>query len=184
MPSLATYIGSMPEQLGGAGDRRADRDVGLAHRHRDAGRARQLVQHGRHAAAGGVAHAAQAAPAASSSASAAGQSERVSELDLGVELELAAGEHDRGAVLADRAATRGRRSPGSQRRGRERRARSSTWPIPVVQMYIPSAWPRSTTLVSPVMISTPAAAAAAAIASTSARSDVGVSPSSRTSAER
>ena len=42
-------------------------------------RARQLVEHGRDAAAGRVAHAAQSSPAASSSASTAGHSERVSD---------------------------------------------------------------------------------------------------------
>ena len=44
-----------------------------------------------------------AGPAASSSASTAGHSERVSDSIVGVELELAAGQHDRRAVLADRA---------------------------------------------------------------------------------
>ena len=46
-------------------------------------------------------------------------------------------------------------------------------------MYIWSAWPRSTTLVSPVTISTPAARAAAAMASTSARRTSAANPSSR-----
>ncbi len=42
-------------------------------------------------------------PAAPSSASAAGHSERVSDSTRGVEVELAAGQHDRRAVVADRA---------------------------------------------------------------------------------
>ena len=50
-----------------------------------------------------------------------------------------------------------------------------------MQTYISSAWPRSTTLVSPATISTSAAAAAAAIASTSARSTSAPRPSSRIS---
>ncbi len=48
--------------------------------------------------------------------------------------------------------------------------------------YMPSAWPRSTTLVSPATTDTPAAAAAAAMASTSAWRSPAASPSSRTSA--
>ena len=48
-------------------------------------------------------------------------------------------------------------------------------------MYMASAWPRSTTLVSPATICTPAASAARAMASTSARSSSAGSPSSSTS---
>ena len=51
--------------------------------------------------------------------------------------------------------------------------------MPLVHRYIPSAAPRSTTLVSPPTISTPAARAAAAIASISARRTAASSPSSR-----
>ena len=90
------------EQLAGAGDRGRDRHGGLADEHRDARGARELVEHGGDAAAGGVAHA-RATPPAPSSASTAGHSERVSDSIVGVELELAAREHDRRAVLADRA---------------------------------------------------------------------------------
>ena len=61
-------------------------------------------------------------------------------------------------------------------------ARGSSTPTPVVQTYILSAWPRSTTLVSPVTICTPAASAARAAASTSARSSSAGRPSSSTSA--
>ena len=48
---------------------------------------------------------------------------RVSDSIVGVELELAAGEHDRGAVLADRARTAGSRSPGRSDSGDSARAR-------------------------------------------------------------
>ena len=51
-----------------------------------------------------------------------------------------------------------RRSPGANALG-ERDARGSRWPMPVVVTYMPSALPRSTTLVSPVMILTPAVVA-------------------------
>ena len=68
-----------------------------------------------------------AGPAASSSASTAGHSERVSDSIVGVELELAAGEHDRRAVLADRARRRGSRSPGRSAAG-DSVARGSTRP--------------------------------------------------------
>ena len=47
------------------------------------------------------------------------------------------------------------RSPGRSAAG-DSVARGSRRPIPVVHTYIPSAWPRSTTLVSPATISTPA----------------------------
>ncbi len=46
---------------------------------------------------------------------------------------------------------------GPQRARATARARGSTRPRPVVQTYMPSAWPRSTTFVSPATISTPAA---------------------------
>ena len=62
-----------------------------------------------------------------------------------------------------------------------RLARGSRLPSPVVQMYIPSAWPRSTTFVSPATTSTPAVRAARAIASTSPRSSSAANPSSSTS---
>src|SRR3954452_2606559 len=68
------------------------------------------------------------------------------------------------------------RSPG---RGGEKAARGSRWPRPVVVMYRPSACPRSTTLVSPPTIRTPAVSAARARASTSSRSVCASSPSSR-----
>ena len=68
-------------------------------------------------------------PASSSSASTTGHSERVSDSIVGVELELAAGEHDRRAVLADRArqqdavARADRVGDRSGRAGRARRCR-------------------------------------------------------------
>ncbi len=73
------------------------------------------------------------------------------------------------------------RSPGRTACG-DSRARGSRRPTPVVQTYIPSAFPRSTTFVSPVMTETPAVAAAVAIASTSARRSSAERPSSSTSA--
>src|SRR3954452_1221144 len=72
------------------------------------------------------------------------------------------------------------RSPGARPAG-ERSARLSRRPRPAVQMYISSAWPRSTTFVSPATTSTSAACAAAAIASTSPRSTSASRPSSSTS---
>ena len=80
-------------------------------------------------------------------------------LDLGLELELVARQHDRRAVLADRARDEDPVA-GPQRAGGELGARVDARPTPVVQTYISSAWPRSTTLVSPVTICTPAASAA------------------------
>ena len=95
-----------------------------------------------------------AGPTASSSASTAGHSERRVGLDRGVELELAAREHDRHAVLADAAGQQDAVAGRERWRATGARARSRR-PMPVVQTYIPSAWPRSTTFVSPVTISTP-----------------------------
>ena len=94
--------------------------------------------------------------------------------DLGAELELAAGEHDRRPVLADRPRHEDAVARAAARPGRAS-ARGSRRPMPVVQMYIWSACPRSTTFVSPAMICTPAARRRRrAIASTSSRSTVGV----------
>ena len=78
-------------------------------------------------------------------------------LDRRVELELVAREHDRRAVLAD-AAREQDPVAGPQRRRATGVARGSRRPMPVVQTYMPSAWPRSTTFVSPATICTPAAA--------------------------
>ena len=55
-------------------------------------------------------------------------------------------------------------------------------PTPAVVMYIPSAAPRSTTLVSPVTTATPAAAAASAMSATIWRSSSIENPSSMTKA--
>ena len=55
-------------------------------------------------------------------------------------------------------------------------------PTPAVVMYIPSAAPRSTTLVSPVTTGTAAAAAAAAMSATTSRRTSTGRPSSRTKA--
>ena len=101
-------------------------------------------------------------------------------LDRRAELELAAREHDRRAVLADRARDEDAVAGAQRRRASGARAGRAAR-CPVVQMYSWSAWPRSTTFVSPVTISTPAARGRAAIASTSARSTSASRPSSRIS---
>jgi hypothetical protein len=85
-------------------------------------------------------------PAASSSASTAGHSRARVGLDRRVELELAPGEHDRGAVVADRPETR-MRSPGAQARRRQRgppvdRAHPGGREVHLI------AWPRSTPCVA------------------------------------
>ena len=59
LPSLATYIGSMPSSSAAPATAGSTGHGRLVHDHRDAGRARQLVQHRGDAAAGRVAHAAQ-----------------------------------------------------------------------------------------------------------------------------
>ena len=55
-------------------------------------------------------------------------------------------------------------------------------PTPAVEMYMPSAAPRSTTLVSPVTMDTPAAAAASAMSATISRRASMENPSSSTNA--
>ncbi len=69
-------------------------------------------------------------------------------------------------------------SPARTERGSSA-SRSSTMPTPNVVTYMPSHCPCSTTFVSPPTIGTPARRAAAAIASTSARSTSAGSPASR-----
>ena len=59
MPSFATYIGSIPRSSAAPATGGLHRHRRLAHEHRDARGARQLVEHRGHAAARRVAHAAQ-----------------------------------------------------------------------------------------------------------------------------
>ena len=102
-PSLATYIGSIPSSSAAAATTGVDRHVRLADDDGHAGRARELVEHRGDAAAGRVAHAVKLlAGRAEQRVDRRPQRARVG-LDLGVELELVASEHDRRAVLADRA---------------------------------------------------------------------------------
>ena len=93
-----------------------------------------------------------AGPAASSSASAAGHSERVSD-----SISASSSNSPRASMIAVPCVADAGRTRGSGRRGAARAgesaARGSSRPIPVVHTYMPSAWPRSTTLVSPATIS-------------------------------
>ena len=70
---------------------------------------------------------------------------------VGFEGQVTSGQHDRHAVVADGA---GRRSPRRRRPlcAADRSRPGGIAPIPAVEMYIPSAAPWSTTLVSPVTI--------------------------------
>ncbi len=117
-------------------------------------------------------------PAASSSASTAGHSEHVSDSTA-----ASSSNSPRASMIAvpwsPIVPDTMMRSPGRRPAG-DSDARSSTAPTPAVQRYIWSAWPRSTTLVSPATTCTPAASAARAIASTSPRSTSDGSPSSST----
>ena len=101
-------------------------------------------------------------------------------LDVGFEGEVASGQHDRGAVVAEGA--RGEHHVAVATRAAESRRPAGIRPTPAVEMYMPSAAPRSTTLVSPVTIETPAAAAASAMSATIPRSESMEKPSSRTKA--
>ena len=116
-------------------------------------------------------------PAASSMASTIGHSGRVSDRSS-----ASSSNSPRASMIAIPCVPTGpetsTRSPGRSAVG-DSRARGSTRPMPVVVTYIRSAWPRSTTFVSPATTETPAASAALAIASTSNPSSSAVSPSSR-----
>ena len=122
-------------------------------------------------------------PASSSSASTTGHSERVSDSIVGVELELAAREHDRRAVLADRAGEQDAVAGADRVRGqaaRAGRARRCRWCRRTCRRRRRARRPWCRRPRSP----TPAASAAAAIASTSARSSSAARPSSRISDRR
>src|SRR4051794_19940666 len=117
-------------------------------------------------------------PAASSSASTAGHRLRVSD-----SISASSSNSPRASMIAVPCSPMlpesRMRSPG---RVGANSARGSRRPTPVVQIYMPSAWPRSTTFVSPVTTLTPALSAARATASTSARRVSDSRPSSRISA--
>ena len=117
-------------------------------------------------------------PAASSSASTTGHSERVSD-----STSASSSNSPRASMIAVPCSPiepdSRIRSPGRSAARAEAARAGPGCPTPVVARYIWSAWPRSTTLVSPDTISTPAAVAARAIASTSARSTSASRPSSR-----
>src|SRR3954451_9270500 len=176
LPSLATYIGSMPSSSD------APATAGLT------GTAASLTSIATPAARASslsteatpprVASRMTRTPPASSSASTAGHRQRVSET-----ISASRSNSPRASMIAvpcSPIAPESRiRSPG---RAGANAARGSRRPMPVVQTYMPSAWPRSTPLVSPVTTSTPAAPAAVAIASTSKRGSSADRPSSRISA--
>src|SRR4051794_12382212 len=179
-PSLATYIGSMPSSshapatMGGTGTAAsrtimATLDARASSLSTDATPPRVASRRQR-----------RCGPAASSSASTAGHSDRVSD-----STGAASSNSPRASMIAVPWAPispeTSSRSPGCSASGASR-ARESRRPTPVVHTYMPSAWPRSTTFVSPVTIRTPAASAAAAIAATSVRSTSASRPSSRISA--
>ena len=140
------------EQVAGAGHRRA-RPAARASSSttaRPVSRASSLHDRA-DAAAGRVAQ-----PARRRARRRAGRSTRLAErrgvgADVGLEGEVAAGEHHRHAVVGDRA--RHEHDVAGPHRARGRGVRpAGTTPTPAVVMYSPSAAPRSTTLVSPVTI--------------------------------
>ena len=122
-PSLATCIGSMPSSSAAPATDGRHRHRRLADEHRHAGGARELVEHGGDAAARRVAQAAQAGPGRVEHRVDRGPQRPRVGLDLGAELELAAGEHDRRAVLADRAADEDAVARAAARPGESARAR-------------------------------------------------------------
>src|SRR5215213_1885196 len=178
LPSLATYIGSMPSSS--AAPCTAGCTGTSASRTSIATPDARASSHSTEATPPRVASRRQRSwrPAAPRSASTAGHSDRVSD-----SIVAPSSNSPRASMIAvPWSPTRPEsriRSPGRRPAG-ESRARSSTTPMPVVQTYMPSAWPRSTTFVSPDTTRTPAASAAAAIAATSALSVSASSPSSST----
>ena len=95
-----------------------------------------------------------------------------------LEAEPLADRHDGHAVPAEVAAEEDRIAGRDAARAKSRRP-AGTQPMPAVLMKMPSPLPRSTTLVSPVTIRTPASRAASAIEATTRRSVSIGSPSSR-----
>jgi len=91
------------EDLAGPGDGGEDRHAGLPHEQRDARRPRQLVQRRRDASARGVAEAAQRRAARLEQRVDRRPERARVRLDGRLQLELAAREHHRGAVLSDAA---------------------------------------------------------------------------------
>src|SRR4051794_1136282 len=176
LPSLATYIGSMPSSsdapatAGLTGTAASFTSIATP-----AARASSLSTE---ATPPRVASRMTRTPPASSSASTAGHRQRVSET-----ISASRSNSPRASMIAvpcSPIAPESRiRSPG---RAVSNAARGSRRPMPVVHTYMPSAWPRSTTFVSPVTTWTPAACAAAAIAATSKRRSSEDRPSSRISA--
>src|SRR3954449_2314660 len=142
LPSLATYIGSMPSSSD------APATAGLT------GTAASLTSIATprdsslstEATPPRVASRRQRTPPASSRASTAGHKQRVSET-----MSASRSNSPRESMIAvpcsPIAPERRMRSPG---RAGANAARGSRRPMPVVQTYMPSAWPRSTTFVSPV----------------------------------
>ena len=157
LPSLATYIGSIPRISAAPATAGMHRHGALAHDHRHRRRAGELVQHRCDAAAGGVAHAAQLAarppPAARRPPATASGCPTRSTASSSNSLRASMIAVPCSPMLPDRMM----RSPGRSAAG-DSVARGSRRPRPVVHTYMPSAWPRSTTLVSPATISTPAVA--------------------------
>src|SRR3954453_17220433 len=151
LPSLATYIGSMPSSSD------APATAGLT------GTAASRTSMATPAARGSslspdatpprVASRITRTPPASSSASTAGHRQRVSDT-----ISASRSNSPRASMIAvpcSPTAPESRiRSPG---RAGANAARGSRRPTPVVHTYMPSAWPRSTTFVSPVTTWTPAA---------------------------
>ena len=171
---MATYIGSIPRISAAPATAGCTGTSRLAHDHRHARGARQLVEHRGHAAARRVAHAAQLpGPAASSSASTAGHSERVSDSTVGVELELAAREHDRRAVVADRARDEDAVARAQAPRATARARASTRADAGGAEVHRVGVAALDDLGVAGDDLARRPAAAAAAIASTSARSVVG-----------
>src|SRR4051794_22245786 len=176
LPSLATYIGSMPSSSD------APATAGLtgtaASRTSMATPAARASSLSTDATPPRVASRITRTPPASSSASTAGHRQRVSDT-----ISASRSNSPRASMIAvpcSPTAPESRiRSPG---RAGANAARGSRRPTPVVHTYMPSAWPRSTTFVSPVTTWTPAACAVAAIAATSKRRSSADRPSSRISA--
>ena len=101
--ALAGHVhGVDAQQLGGAADFRADRDLVLDGQHADVGRLGDLVEDRRHPAPGRVAHGPDAGHRVQQARHQPVQRGRVG-ADVRLDVQLAAGQHDGDAVIADRA---------------------------------------------------------------------------------
>ena len=170
LPSLARYSGSRPRISQAPLHFLAQRQRVFADADADLRRSRELVQHGRDPAARRVAHAVNAGQPPQQRRRSSPSSGGAVAFDVGSQRMLAARDQDRRAMVAQQAVD-DHHVAGLRARRRDRRPCGTT-PTPAVLMNSLSQAPRSTTLVSPVTMTTPASSATCAHACRHAAQDI------------